>query len=74
MIYTDRLTQNLNSLIENATEDAVKEELTRLSTEAYATEISSKRVSVLDLLERYSSIQLPVGVFLSMMPPMRVRQ
>lgn len=64
----------MNTLIEHATEEAVKKELARLANEAYAEEISAKRVSVLDLLERYNAIQLPISIFLSMMPPMRVRQ
>lgn len=66
--------RSINMLIENSTEEAVKDELTRLSNEGYTEEIKNKRVSVLDLLERYASIQLPVGTFFSMMPPMRVRQ
>lgn len=52
----------------------MKEELTRLANDGYAEEISAKRTSILDLLERFTSIQLPLGVFLSMMPTMRVRQ
>jgi cytochrome P450/NADPH-cytochrome P450 reductase len=55
-------------------DEKVAAELTRLSSDAYAEEISSKRVSVLDLLERFASIDLPIGVFLSMLPPMRMRQ
>ncbi|OLN81295.1 Bifunctional P-450:NADPH-P450 reductase 6 [Colletotrichum chlorophyti] len=66
--------RNLLNLAEHAKDEATKSELNRLSGEAYADEISAKRVSVLDLLERHPSIDLPIGVFLSMMPPMRVRQ
>jgi len=58
-----------------ATNDAgTKEKLRILATDAYSTEVSAKRVSVLDLLERFSSVSLPFGSFLSLLPPMRVRQ
>lgn len=57
------------------TEDkAVIEKLGALAGDDYHEQISSKRVSVLDLLERFPSIALPLGNFLSMLPPMRVRQ
>ncbi|KAM0622584.1 hypothetical protein ACHAQG_005342 [Verticillium nonalfalfae] len=66
--------RNLLALSEAVSDDKTKAEITRLSGDAYAEEISSKRVSVLDVLERFPSAQLPVGLFLSMLPPMRVRQ
>ncbi|WYZ44923.1 hypothetical protein EsH8_VIII_000239 [Colletotrichum jinshuiense] len=66
--------RNILALAEYAKDEATKTDLNRLAGEAYAEEISNKRVSVLDLLERHPSIDLPIGVFLSMMPPMRVRQ
>ncbi|GKU22337.1 unnamed protein product [Fusarium langsethiae] len=62
------------TLCEYAGDEDTKAELSRLAGDDYAGEISSKRVSVLDLLERHPSIALPIGVFLSMLPPMRVRQ
>lgn len=40
----------------------------------YTAEILDKRVSVLDLLQTYASIQLPLAVLLELLPPMRVRQ
>ncbi|KKA26480.1 hypothetical protein TD95_005311 [Thielaviopsis punctulata] len=43
------------------------------SEEKYATEITQKRVSLLDLLEKFTSVDLPFGTFLGMLPPMRVR-
>ncbi|KAK1624421.1 cytochrome P450 [Colletotrichum phormii] len=66
--------RNLLALAEHAKDETTKTELNRLSGDAYADEVSGKRVSVLDLLERHPSIDLPIGVFLSMMPPMRIRQ
>lgn len=38
------------------------------------SDLTAKRVSILDLLEQFPSINMDVGVFLSMLPPMRVRQ
>lgn len=45
----------------------------KLANESY-DEVSAKRISVLDLLEKYGSVDLPLGTFLVMLPPMRVRQ
>ncbi|KAF9880149.1 hypothetical protein CkaCkLH20_02103 [Colletotrichum karsti] len=66
--------RNLLALAEYAKDEETKATLNRLGGDAYADEVSAKRASVLDLLERYPSVELPIGVFLSMMPPMRVRQ
>lgn len=41
--------------------------------ELYQSEILSKRVSVLNLLERFPAIDLPLAVFLEMMGPIRPR-
>ncbi|KAK1998807.1 cytochrome P450 [Colletotrichum falcatum] len=66
--------RNVLALCEHAGDETTKAELARLAGDDYADEISSRRVSVLDLLERHPSIDLPMGIFLSMLPPMRVRQ
>ncbi|KAL5115197.1 hypothetical protein ACEQ8H_006871 [Pleosporales sp. CAS-2024a] len=66
--------RNILSLV-NATRDQdTKKKLMHLADAAFTEEITIKRVSVLDLLERFPSVQLPLGVFLKMQPPMRVRQ
>ncbi|KAJ5154456.1 Oxidoreductase FAD/NAD(P)-binding [Penicillium coprophilum] len=44
------------------------------SPSRFTEEIVKKRVSPLDLLMRYPTINLPIGDFLAMLPPMRVRQ
>jgi cytochrome P450/NADPH-cytochrome P450 reductase len=44
------------------------------SAEVFTEEITRKRVSPLDLLERYPTLPIALGDFLSMLPPMRVRQ
>ncbi|USP74599.1 uncharacterized protein yc1106_01873 [Curvularia clavata] len=66
--------RNIQALLESARDDAEKKALARLADEDFSSEITAKRVSVLDLLERFPSTQLPLGVFLKMQPPMRVRQ
>lgn len=40
----------------------------------YQRELLGRRVSVLDLLERFASCELAFGAFLEMLPPMRARQ
>ncbi|KAH7318103.1 cytochrome P450 [Stachybotrys elegans] len=66
--------KNLLVLAEAADKKEVASELERLAGDAYVEEVSTKRISVLDVLERFASVELPIGAFLSMMPPMRVRQ
>jgi cytochrome P450/NADPH-cytochrome P450 reductase len=39
----------------------------------YRTELLAKRVSLLELLERFASADLPLGKFLAALPPMKVR-
>lgn len=41
--------------------------------EAYALNVSDKRISVLDLLERFSSIDLSFAAFLALLPSMKSR-
>ncbi|KAH6949411.1 cytochrome P450 [Ilyonectria sp. MPI-CAGE-AT-0026] len=61
-------------LSQPATKRGLSTILGRLAGDAYTEEISAKRVSTLDLLERFPTIQLPLGVFLAMLPPMHIRQ
>lgn len=42
--------------------------------DAYPRDVLTKRVSVLDLLERFAACELPFERFLAMLPPMRSRQ
>jgi len=44
------------------------------SAEPYGTDILAKRVSVLDLLERFGSCNLPFAALLQMLTPMKPRQ
>lgn len=66
--------RNILALVDATRDDGTSKELTWLSDEAFTEEITTKRVSVLDLLERFPSVSLPLGIFLKMQPPMRVRQ
>jgi cytochrome P450/NADPH-cytochrome P450 reductase len=50
-------------------------ELSKLSEEArYPQEVLGKRVSLLELLERFASCELPFAAFLEMLPPAKARQ
>ncbi|KQP40076.1 cytochrome [Methylobacterium sp. Leaf104] len=42
--------------------------------ETYAAEVLARRVSVLDLLERFPACDFTLGAFLATLPPMRARQ
>lgn len=60
------------------TEHAVGTELSELETltneATYQSELLDKRISALDLLERYPNLEIPLGLFLEMLPPLRPRQ
>ncbi|KAK9327395.1 cytochrome P450 [Lipomyces starkeyi] len=60
---------NILNLIETTKDEITKKALQKLATESYSSEISARKVSVLDLLERYPSISLPFGAFMAMLPP-----
>ncbi|TPX14092.1 uncharacterized protein E0L32_000486 [Thyridium curvatum] len=62
------------ALAEATKDESIKKTLQGLAGDEYASEISAKRVSLLDLLDRFKDINLPLGNFLSLVPPMRVRQ
>ncbi|KAI4592086.1 hypothetical protein KJ359_011877 [Pestalotiopsis sp. 9143b] len=66
--------KDIKALAATASSQNDKDKLELLASDHYETEISLKQVSVLDLLEQYSSIDIPFGVFLGMLPSMRVRQ
>ncbi|KAI1411629.1 bifunctional P-450:NADPH-P450 reductase [Hypoxylon sp. FL1857] len=66
--------RNIHALADAADSEDDQKALRNLATDDYGTKILAKRVSVLDLLETYPSIDLPLGLFLAMLPPMRIRQ
>ena len=61
-------------MIKSTTDDLTKAELERLKGDAFNLEIKEKRVSPLDLLERFPKIDVPFGAFLTMLPQLRLRQ
>ncbi|KAI1266206.1 bifunctional P-450:NADPH-P450 reductase [Xylariaceae sp. FL1019] len=65
--------RNITTIAEATHNEADKDALKQYASENY-NEVLSKRISALDLLEKYPNIDLPLGVFLAMLPPMRVRQ
>ncbi|KAF5368039.1 hypothetical protein D9758_004480 [Tetrapyrgos nigripes] len=68
-------TQDLRLLSEAATTDSIRAALGDLRNN-YQEKVLGPRLSVLDILEKYSpdDIKLSLGVYLRMLPPMRVRQ
>ncbi|ETS73933.1 hypothetical protein PFICI_13799 [Pestalotiopsis fici W106-1] len=66
--------KDVKNLATAASAQSDREKLETLSSDQYEPEISLKRVSVLDLLEQYPSIDISFGEFLSVLPSIRVRQ
>ncbi|GME41920.1 hypothetical protein GTA08_BOTSDO08492 [Neofusicoccum parvum] len=65
--------RNIRTLIDAIPDDETKKSLLSLASTAYATEIRDKRVSVLELLERFPNLAVPVETFLSTLPVLRHR-
>lgn len=59
--------------MEHTTDPKATERLDMLHSSLYHTEVITKRISLLDILEAYPTISLPFSAFLSQMPPMRSR-
>ncbi len=66
--------RNLKKLIAATPIEADKSALENLADLAFTSQITTKRVSVLDLLERYSSTSITFPAYLSMLPQLRLRQ
>lgn len=63
------------SLVSFARNDEDKAALERLSQpEVYEIEVAKTRLSLLDLLEEYSKVEMPLGDFILALPPLRMRQ
>lgn len=65
--------RSISALVEVADDEATKKALQHLAGDGF-DEVTSKRMSILDLLDQYSTVELPFSTFLSLLPPMRVRQ
>jgi cytochrome P450/NADPH-cytochrome P450 reductase len=67
--------RNLAMLISVANDKEAKASLESLASEEnFANEITAKRVSLLDLLERFPDLPLPLSAFIASLITMRVRQ
>ena len=66
-------TRDLISLKSSATNEATVSAVSSL-LDNYQNEILAKRISLLDLLETYPEIDMTLSTFLSLLPPMRIRQ
>lgn len=49
-------------------------QLERLASNDYEAEVLARRVSVIDLLDRFQACELSLAAYLSMLPPIRARQ
>lgn len=65
--------RNLHTLAERAADEETRTAISKLAGDDFA-DATAKRVSILDLLERFPAVDIDIGTFLSMLPPMRVRQ
>jgi cytochrome P450/NADPH-cytochrome P450 reductase len=67
--------RNLLVLAAYATYGEVRSKLESIAVGLrFEAEITNERLSVLDVLEEYPSVELPIGTFLGMLSPMRTRQ
>ncbi|EFE36292.1 cytochrome P450 oxidoreductase OrdA-like, putative [Trichophyton benhamiae CBS 112371] len=66
--------KNVARIASSISDEKVREEVLALSKEGFENEILKKCRSPLDLLEEYPTAELPLGDFLAMLPPMRIRQ
>ncbi|KAF9878871.1 bifunctional p-450: NADPH-p450 reductase [Colletotrichum karsti] len=66
--------RNISGLAQLSKDEDVRSKLQLLSADGYDSEVRSKRLSVLDIAERFPSLTIPFNHFLLMLPPMRVRQ
>ncbi|CAO2657945.1 Nn.00g072050.m01.CDS01 [Neocucurbitaria sp. VM-36] len=64
--------RNLLNLAAVANDEKTSTTLKQLAENDFANEITAKRVSVLDLLERFPVINLPLADFLAMLPPISI--
>ncbi|KAF3492289.1 fatty acid hydroxylase [Arthroderma uncinatum] len=66
--------KNVARIAASIPDERTREQVLSLAKENFDNEILKKRRSPLDLLEEYPSAELPLGDFLAMLPPMRIRQ
>lgn len=66
--------QNISKIADSTPDESDRAKILALAGKDFEKEIANKRCSPLDLLEEYRSAALPLGDFLAMLPPMRIRQ
>ncbi|KAK4560538.1 hypothetical protein LTR86_005735 [Recurvomyces mirabilis] len=66
--------RSVNMLVEASKDEDTKKQLQEILSGDFDAHITQKRVSLLDLLERFPSIDLPLGAFVASLISMRVRQ
>ncbi|RGP80297.1 putative bifunctional p-450:nadph-p450 reductase [Fusarium longipes] len=64
---------NLKRLADFAGDDETRQSIQRLADTDYTAEVEEKRMSILDVLRKYPSVNMPLSTFLSMLPQMRPR-
>lgn len=64
----------MQQIASTVADKAQYEQLLKLAGPDFDTEIGEKRLSPLDILEKYPTAALPLSSFLTMLPPMRIRQ
>ena len=68
------LNQNVSKIAASTPDESDRTKILALAGKDFEKEVAYKRRSPLDLLEEYPSAALPLGDFLAMLPPMRIRQ
>ncbi|EPS35968.1 hypothetical protein H072_10584 [Dactylellina haptotyla CBS 200.50] len=68
--------RDLNAIADCCDDENLKKDILALANDAdrFSREITQPRLSALDFLEKYPKIQVPIGEYLGMLPPMRIRQ
>ncbi|KAI9738411.1 MAG: hypothetical protein M1834_008914 [Cirrosporium novae-zelandiae] len=66
--------KNVRVIVQSIPDETVRHEAESLAGDSFDSEITAKRTSVLDLLEKYPSSTLTIGDFLAMLPQLRLRQ
>ncbi|TDZ68033.1 Bifunctional cytochrome P450/NADPH--P450 reductase [Colletotrichum trifolii] len=66
--------RNVSALAQLAADEQIGKRLQHLATDGYDVEVKNKRLSVLNIAEKFPALAIPFNHFLLMLPPMRVRQ
>ncbi|KAH7028748.1 cytochrome P450 [Microdochium trichocladiopsis] len=70
-VATRKDVATLSRLVEDA---EIKAKLENMAADGFDEQVRAKQLSVLGLLEAFPALMLPFNIFLSLLPPMRVRQ